>query len=131
MAAKILAVDDSRLLLAQHTEIIAALGEYEILTARNGKTAIELVTRHADIAMILLDLNMPVLDGFGFLEWLRAQPPPYRDIPVVAVTSLDSQGTLKACKLGARTYIDKPLTTDELEAVLAAFAEQPPNPARA
>jgi two-component system, response regulator len=61
--------------------------------------------------LILLDLKMPRLDGFGFLKWLRAQPQDdVAAIPVIIISSSDSKEDVKkAYKLGANFYLGKPL----------------------
>jgi CheY-like chemotaxis protein len=70
-------------------------------------------------ALILLDLNLPVMDGFEFLHWLRQQPYGW-DVPVVVFSSSSSPTDIRrAYALGANGYAVKPNTLDGL----AAFAE--------
>jgi CheY-like chemotaxis protein len=64
--------------------------------------------------VILLDLTMPLLNGFGFLEWLRTQEAPLRLIPVVVMSGSQSPQDMKrAYELGANSYLVKPVNWDE------------------
>lgn len=68
--------------------------------------------------LILLDLNMPRLDGRGFLSKLR-QTDPLRAIPVVVLTSSDAeQDIVKSYKLGANCYVNKPVGLDEFQKIV-------------
>jgi CheY-like chemotaxis protein len=65
--------------------------------------------------MLLLDLKMPRLDGFGVLEWLRLQPGLCRLLVVVFTSSSDEKDIHRAFELGANSYIVKPGELEELE----------------
>lgn len=68
--------------------------------------------------LILLDLNMPRLDGRGFLGKLR-QTDPLKAIPVVVLTSSDAeQDIVKSYKLGANCYVNKPVGLDEFQKIV-------------
>lgn len=83
-------------------------------SGENGAEALELVTENTDV--VLLDLQMPVLDGFGALELLGREHP---GVPAVVLTSVDEAAeAVKAMKLGALDYLTKPFDPDELLAVL-------------
>jgi putative two-component system response regulator len=103
----ILIVDDeemSRELLKQMFE-----GEYDILQAQDGKEAIQTLAQHIDdIAVVLLDLVMPVLNGFQVLQVLNAKRIVER-IPVVLITAQkDTKMELSCFTLGASAVISKP-----------------------
>ena len=84
-AKTILLVDDEPSALELHARIVAAWSpEYRILKARNGREALEVI-REAHPSLIVLDLMMPELDGFGVLEAMRSDPHS-RDIPVIVLT---------------------------------------------
>lgn len=71
--------------------------------------------------LIFLDINMPVLDGWGFLEEFRALPMGTADAPIVVMltTSLHPRDVARARKSGmVAEYIDKPLTVETLETLL-------------
>lgn len=108
----VLADDDDtiRNLLKMHAE----RGGFRVSTAENGVEALELVTDDTDV--VLLDLQMPVLDGFGALQRLSEE---YPGLPAVVLTSMDeASDAVKAMKLGALDYLTKPFDPDELLAVL-------------
>ena len=111
-AAKILAVDDEPDL----TELIAYhLGRngHTVETAANGWEAIDQVTRNRP-DLILLDLMLPDLDGFGFCEILRRNPAT-ASIPVIIISAWASTDSrMLGLELGALDYITKPFSPHEL-----------------
>lgn len=113
--ADILVVDDSELIHKLQQMVASRLG-LSVSHAYNGKEALELVRAHRYRA-ILLDLNMPVLDGLSFLQKLQEEglPPP----PVVVISTEDQdQDIQRALQAGAKAYIKKPFTLDQISAVL-------------
>lgn len=115
---KILVVEDSALL---HQMYEVALFHYrregaEILHAQDGAAALRALGEHPDTDLILLDLNMPVLDGVGFLRARRSRAG-LRSIPVIVVTSRGEEATTgEALAAGASLVLYKPLRTDALHA---------------
>lgn len=92
---------------------------HNILTALNGDEALELFQTHYKDAksvpdIILLDLNMPVMDGFGFLEAFQQLVFPAKDqIKIIVLSSSTrSEDISKALRLGAHAYLSKPLTVE-------------------
>lgn len=107
----ILIVDDGKL---NRTSFASILKEnYGILEAENGKEALEVLLGKADsIALIILDLVMPVMDGFEFLEIYRGTEE-YRYIPIIVSTTSDDQETERRClELGAWDFIPKTFHPD-------------------
>lgn len=115
--ALVLVVDDAAL----NRKVVAdALGRhgYQILRAPNGKKALELLESHSQVDLILLDLVMPEMDGFAFLE-IRQRMPEMASIPVIVNSSLDDFGSIaRALTMGAYDYFTKPLSQDDLEIIL-------------
>ena len=107
---KILIVDDSEINRAMLKEI---LGEgYEYLEAENGLRAIEILRRRTDIALVLLDLIMPGMDGFAVLEHIRGES---CETPVIFLTALGAVADkVKGLRGGAEDYIVKPFEPVEL-----------------
>lgn len=102
----ILIVDDGKL---NRVSFVAILKEdYGILEAEDGKRALEILARRKNsIALIILDLIMPVMDGFKFLEVYR-NTEDYRYIPVIVSTTSDDAETERKClALGAWDFIPK------------------------
>lgn len=112
MSATILTIDDE----SDVTELISFhLREagYAVLTAGSGQEALELVQRCAP-HLILLDLNLPDIDGFGICEILRREPIT-ATIPIVIVTAWATTDAHRlGLELGALDYITKPFSPKEL-----------------
>ncbi|MCL1805570.1 MAG: response regulator [Clostridiales bacterium] len=107
---KILVVDDielNRLILSD-----LFCDEYDILEAENGKDALELLYRHqSDIAIVLLDLVMPVMDGFGVLHDMQDSKI-IQSIPVILITGEnDDEKSLKGFELGVSDLLNKPFNS--------------------
>ncbi len=100
--------DDIRGVEAQALE----MGGYRVSTAANGKVALELAHAHRP-NLILLDLMMPVMSGWEFLEALR-EVPDLASVPVVVVTALDD-----AYPEGAVAFMRKPFLVETLLATVA------------
>ncbi len=87
--------------------------DYEILTANNGIEALHVIeTSIAPISLILLDLNMPLMDGFTLLKELKKDEK-NKNIPVIVLTS-DKGSELEALNLGAADFITKPYDLKEI-----------------
>lgn len=88
--------------------------KYHVVSAENGLVAERILMSGQPISLILLDIIMPVVNGFAFLEWLQTKPE-FQDIPVV-FTSFEATdiNILKGLKLGIRDVIFKPYDWDEV-----------------
>jgi len=120
MAKKILIVDDSdseRLILRD------MLSEYDVLTAINGKEAMEKIYSDPLIKLVILDLNMPVMNGFEVLEELKTTEY-HKRIRVIIMSDFDEQeNEIRGLKLGAVDYIRKPVHQDTLKARIEIHRE--------
>lgn len=124
----ILVVDDSELIHKLQGLVASRLG-LTVSHAYNGLEALEMVRKHRYQA-ILLDLNMPVLDGLSFLRTLR-QEEPGKPVPVVVIsTESGDEDIRKALELGANAYIKKPFTYDQISAVLQRLLRLPKEASR-
>ncbi|NMA65728.1 MAG: EAL domain-containing protein [Clostridiaceae bacterium] len=114
MFVKILVVDDSapdRLIIKN------LLTEYEVLTANDGLEAMRLIDEHDDINLIILDLNMPEMDGFQVLEKLKSDDYKFRRIRTIILTNYNElDNEIRGLKLGAVDYIRKPIHMHSLKA---------------
>ncbi len=121
--ATILVVDDSRVVLKIMERIL--LDEYQVLTASNGKEALEVLDKRPDVRLIISDLWMPVMDGFEFLTNLKQSPnPKIKAIPIVVVSAsqVDAPVRQKLEQLNASAIIRKPVTTEKIRAVVSRVA---------
>ncbi len=115
---KILIVDDEPLNIDYLEQELDDLG-YETVSAANGQEGLQRVAE-TNPDMILLDIMMPVMDGFEMLRLLKAKPD-WRDIPVVIVSALsDMDSVVQGIQLGADDYLPKPFNPTLLEARLNA-----------
>lgn len=113
----VLIVDDQEL----NRDILGVILEedYELLYAANGREAISAMReRPKDVSIVLLDLMMPVMNGFEVLETMRDDPE-LRRIPVIVLTA-EKTAELRALQLGAADFITKPF--DMAEVILARVA---------
>lgn len=110
---RVLVVDDAGLVRRYYREILEASG-YEVEEALNGLEAMErLLTRTADL--LVVDINMPQMDGLSFLRQLRQRPGALGAIPaLVASTEADAQDRNAASAAGANFYLTKPLSREVL-----------------
>lgn len=82
--------------------------EARIIRAKNGKEAVDIIkSNHGNIDLILMDLNMPVMDGYEAMRLIKAQHP---EIPIIAQTAYTlSEDRHKCLKAGFNDYISKPI----------------------
>ena len=118
MVKKVLVVDDSELIHSMYKLILKKYSGCETLKAMNGKEALDLLTREKNVDIILLDINMPVMNGIQFLEIAKKQAST-RTIPVIIIsTEGKEEDTLRGLGLGASGYIVKPFKSSQLHALI-------------
>ena len=105
--SRVLLVDDSKMNRMMLAEILG--DSYHVLEAENGKECIEKLQEEAgNIALVLLDINMPIMDGFEVLKAMNANHT-IEDIPVIMISSEDSDATIRrSYELGASDYVNRP-----------------------
>jgi CheY-like chemotaxis protein len=117
---KILTVDDSSTIRKMFKKHLPPLFKTptNIISAENGKDALDVLKEHPDVKLIFLDVNMPVMDGYKFLQTMRLMPQ-YKDITVImATTEGGNEMVTKFLKAGANGYLIKPFTIDSINKVL-------------
>ncbi len=108
---RVLIVDDEEINRLLLQNILAQ--DYDVMLASNGEEALEIIHReNGRISLILLDLMMPVMDGFDFFEILKKDPD-YGKIPVIVLTS-DKEAEVKSLNLGVADFIPKPYDVPEV-----------------
>jgi len=108
---KMLLVDDSRTVRLVGRRIMDNLG-IEVLEAEHGEEALQAFRDHSDITAVLLDWNMPVMNGLDFLKALRSLPLPEQPTVLMCTTENDMEHIMLAMDAGANEYIMKPFTED-------------------
>ena len=125
MAATILIADDYEDNL-EVLRLMLAAAEYQILEARDGQQCL-LLAKEQSPDLIMVDLSMPVLDGWGVFGELRANAET-ASIPCVAVTAYGDTDRERALKIGFNAYLSKPFRgTELLETVSRLLSEPKPN----
>ncbi len=124
---KILIVDDSQLIHSMYRLVLNKYGGCKIVDAMNGLEALDVLSRESNFDLILLDINMPVMNGIQFMEKVK-QENIYRQIPIIVIsTEGKEEDTLRALKLGAWGYIVKPFKPPMLyELIEKVLAKKPP-----
>jgi len=113
--------DDIRLMLKE----MLAMNGYHVLEAVNGEEAMEVVRKRCP-DLILVDLNMPKLDGLSVVEKVREMKGKCEDVPIIAMTAFHTYGMKEAAiETGCHEYITKPLDMEKLENLLRNYLECP------
>jgi HAMP domain-containing protein/CheY-like chemotaxis protein/signal transduction histidine kinase len=113
----VLLVDDDARNIFALSSVLERRG-MNVLTATTGREAIELVESAPDIAIVLMDIMMPEMDGYQTIGAIRERPS-YRRLPIVALTAKAMKGDREKClDAGASDYLAKPVNTEQLLSAL-------------
>ncbi|RZJ31994.1 MAG: hybrid sensor histidine kinase/response regulator [Flavobacterium sp.] len=120
---KILLVDDKKENLLSLQVVLADRG-YEFVEATSGKDALRILLKSHDFAIILMDVQMPIMDGFETAELIR-QSEKLKHVPIIFLTANMNtmEYVFKGYQAGAVDYMIKPLSAEILQAKVAVFAE--------
>jgi CheY-like chemotaxis protein len=117
---KVLVVDDDARNIFALTTVLENQ-EMEVVSATNGRQAIELIERTADLSVVLMDIMMPEMDGYETMREIRNDPQ-FRTLPILALTAKAMKGDREKClQAGASDYIAKPVNTDQLLSLLRVW----------
>ena len=123
-AKKILLVDDEPHLQEIMESLLSGV-KCEILLAGDGKEGVEMARKHLP-AMIVMDMNMPVLSGVDATRLIRNDPRTRR-IPILMCTSMSMMADAEKCfGAGATDYITKPLDPDQFKSKVAKILDKAP-----
>lgn len=112
---RVLLVDDSSTMRRIQKTQLTNLGVKDIIEAENGDDAYSKLGGNMPIDIILLDWNMPVMDGITFLKKVRLNDA-YKDVKIIMCTSeSEKEKVIEALKAGANNYIVKPFTPEGLK----------------
>lgn len=110
---KILIVDDDHRNIFSISRMISKTGA-KIYTAENGQEAIDIIEQMQDFDVVLMDIMMPVMNGYEATEYLRKQSN-FKSIPIIAVTAKAMKNDVNRCfEAGANAYVAKPIDKKEL-----------------
>jgi CheY-like chemotaxis protein len=118
---KILVVDDSKLM---HKMYEVMLRQYPLVYASDGRQALDRLRENADIDLVLLDINMPNMNGLEFLAELRSDSA--RDDVSVIIISTEGreEDTARGMEAGATAYIKKPFRNEEILDVISRLEKK-------
>jgi two-component system, chemotaxis family, chemotaxis protein CheY len=113
---KVLVVDDSKLM---HKMYEVMLRQYPLVYASDGRQALDRLQDHADIDLVLLDINMPNMNGLEFLAEMRSDAA-RAGLPVIIIsTEGREEDTARGLEAGATAYIKKPFHSEEILEVIS------------
>jgi CheY-like chemotaxis protein/HAMP domain-containing protein len=117
---KVLVVDDDARNIFALTTVLEN-HEMDVLTATNGRQAIELIEQTPDLSVVLMDIMMPGMDGYETMREIRKDPK-LRTLPILALTAKAMKGDREKClEAGASDYVAKPVNTDQLLSLLRVW----------
>ncbi len=113
----VLLVDDDARNIFALSSVLERRG-MQVLTATTGREAIELIEQTPALAIVLMDIMMPEMDGYQTIETIRGNAA-YRRLPIIALTAKAMKGDREKClEAGASDYLAKPVNTEQLLAAL-------------
>lgn len=117
---KVLVVDDSKLM---HKMYEVMLRQFALVYALDGEEALQRLQEHVDIELVLLDVNMPNMNGLDFLNRMKAEGAFARTPVIIISTEGREEDTLRGLAAGAAAYISKPFRTEDILNVISRVAE--------
>jgi CheY-like chemotaxis protein len=113
---KVLVVDDSKLM---HKMFEVMLRQYPLVYASDGREGLARLREHSDVDLVLLDINMPNMNGLEFLAEMKADQD-LAGTPVIIITTVGSEeDTARGMEAGASAYIRKPFAREEILDVIS------------
>jgi HAMP domain-containing protein/CheY-like chemotaxis protein/nitrogen-specific signal transduction histidine kinase len=117
---KVLVVDDDARNIFALTTVLENQ-EMEVISATNGRQAIDLLNAQPDVSVVLMDIMMPEMDGYETMREIRRNPE-FSALPILALTAKAMKGDREKClAAGASDYIAKPVNTNELLSLLRVW----------
>jgi CheY-like chemotaxis protein len=117
---KVLVVDDdARNIFALNS--LLENQDMEVLSATDGRRAIDIIKNTPDLSLVLMDIMMPEMDGYETMREIR-KAPEFRTLPILALTAKAMKGDREKClDAGASDYIAKPVNTDQLLSLMRVW----------
>ena len=123
MSKKVLIIDDAETI---RRSVISALepAGYTVLTASDGLRGIAALKETPDLCLVIIDLNMPGMSGFGVLEWMRKDASTHRTPAAFMTTEINSSALEQARSAGAAGWLIKPCPPEQLLAVVRRVSKR-------
>jgi CheY-like chemotaxis protein len=117
---KILVVDDDARNIFALTSLLEN-HEMDVISATNGRAAIDIIQKTPDLSIVLMDIMMPEMDGYETMREIR-NAPEFSTLPILALTAKAMKGDREKClDAGASDYIAKPVNTDQLLSLMRVW----------
>ncbi|PXV57211.1 multi-sensor hybrid histidine kinase [Dyella sp. AtDHG13] len=114
---KVLLVDDDMRNLFALSKVLRGWGMH-VTMAQDGQKALKALADHDDLELVLMDVMMPVMDGYDTIREIRAQPR-LANLPIIALTAKAMRGDREKClDAGANDYLSKPIDIDKLSSMM-------------
>ena len=114
---RVLVVDDDVRNIFALGSVLERYG-MDVMTAQTGREAVAILERTHDVAVVLMDIMMPEMDGYQTIQLIRKQPARQR-LPIIALTAKAMKGDREKClEAGASDYLAKPVNTEQLFSAL-------------
>lgn len=118
---KILLADDSRTMRRLIANALAGIGQTDVLEADCGEDVLSVLAANPGVELVLLDRNMPLMNGLDCLKAIRANPAT-SGLPVIMVTAdAAEESVIEALRSGASGYLVKPFSPEKLKEVIGKF----------
>jgi CheY-like chemotaxis protein len=115
-----LIVDDDVRNVFALTSVLESHG-MEVMYAENGEEGIDLLQRHPEIDLVLMDIMMPGMDGYETMRAIRSEEG-FKQLPIISLTAKAMKGDReKSIASGASDYITKPVDTDQLLSLMRVW----------
>jgi two-component system chemotaxis response regulator CheY len=122
---RILVVEDSNVLQMYYAQIFAKIASYQVSFAKNGRQALDHIEKSGLPDVVVLDINMPVMDGLEFLSHFKGN----RDTPPTRVIIVTTEGReddyKRGLEAGASAYLKKPFTPEMLIKLVQGLLMKP------
>lgn len=119
MSEKILVVDDSTFMHSMYDMVLRSCEGCEINHATSGDEALRLLGQSPDYKLIILDINMPGMNGFEFISYYKASGLPTMAPIIIVSTEGKMEDTQRGLEAGATAYLKKPFQPTDLQALVA------------
>ncbi|WP_043695465.1 response regulator [Luteibacter sp. 9133] len=120
---RLLLVDDDMRNLFALSKVLRAKG-VDVVMAQDGQKALDTLDKDADIELVLMDIMMPVMDGYETMRAIRAKPAVAK-VPIIALTAKAMRGDREKClEAGANDYLSKPIDVDRLLSLIRVWLPQ-------
>jgi CheY-like chemotaxis protein len=117
---RLLLVDDDMRNLFALSKVLRAKG-IDVAMAQDGRKALDVLANDAGIELVLMDIMMPVMDGYETMREIRAKPA-VSDVPIIALTAKAMRGDRERClEAGANDYLSKPIDVDRLLSMIRVW----------